>query len=138
DAAAVAMRDGNLVDAGHPLVGVYQRADRIVGKVAAAAEARGCRLVVMSDHGFAPYHRSVNLNTFLAHQGWLALRDRKRWDPPDAAAVLGAEPWSNVDWFNTRAYAVGLGGIYLNVAGREAGGIVKRDGEYEILQDKLA
>jgi predicted AlkP superfamily phosphohydrolase/phosphomutase len=30
----------------------------------------------------------------------------------------------HVDWSRTRAYAVGLGGIYLNLAGREEGGVV--------------
>jgi predicted AlkP superfamily phosphohydrolase/phosphomutase len=32
-----------------------------------------------------------------------------------------------VDWTRTRAYALGFGGIYLNVAGREAEGIVAPD-----------
>jgi predicted AlkP superfamily phosphohydrolase/phosphomutase len=139
DEAAVSMRAGGAgaIDASHPLVGVYQRVDRIVGKLAAAAAARKCRLVVMSDHGFAPYRRAVNLNTFLARKGWLALQDRTRWDPPEAGAVLSGFVWGNVDWFNTRAYAIGLGGIYLNVAGREKEGIVKQNGEYEFIQSRL-
>jgi predicted AlkP superfamily phosphohydrolase/phosphomutase len=138
DDAAVAMRDGAPVDAAHPLVRTYERADAIVGRAAAVAAARDCRLIVMSDHGFSRYRRAVNVNTFLAQSGWLALGDRGRWGAPNADAVLGAEPWWNVDWFNTRAYAIGLSGVYLNVTGREAQGIVQPGGEYEFLREKLA
>ncbi|MCX7016066.1 MAG: nucleotide pyrophosphatase, partial [Candidatus Sumerlaeota bacterium] len=43
------------------------------------------------------------------------------------AAPSGKDMFRDVDWSRTRAYAVGFGGIYLNVAGREAKGIVKKD-----------
>ena len=138
DAPAAAMQSGSPVIPSHPLLSVYQHMDAIVGQVLSAIKNTNTRLVVMSDHGFAPFRRAVNVNTFLAQKGYLALKDKSRWDSPDASAVLASEPWSNVDWFNTRAYALGLAGVYLNVANREPAGIVKYPDEYEFLQDRLA
>lgn len=137
DDAAETMRKGGIVDSSHAMVKLYQRLDDLVGRVADQARVANARLIVMSDHGFARFRRSINLNTWLAQRGYLALTDRDHWDDPSAQSVLGGEVWSNVDWFNTRAFALGLGGIYLNVAEREPHGIVKRAGEYEFLQRRL-
>ena len=41
------------------------------------------------------------------------------------------EGFAAVDWSKTYAYAVGLGGIYLNFKGRESGGIVEEGTEAE-------
>jgi predicted AlkP superfamily phosphohydrolase/phosphomutase len=73
-------------------------------------------LVVMSDHGFMSWRRSFNLNSWLRDHGYLAVRDK------DARADPGL--FSNVDWTRTRAYGLGLNGLYINVLGREAHGIV--------------
>lgn len=137
DDTLVAMQTGGDIDDDHPLVQIYRRADELVGRVQKAASADGCRLVVMSDHGFAPFRRAINLNTWLAQRGWLALKDRDRRDGIGVEDILDGEAFSNVDWFNTRAYALGLAGIYLNVAGREPKGIVKAAGEYEFIQNRL-
>ena len=69
-------------------------------------------LFVLSDHGFKPFRRGVNLNAWL-------LRERLPGGK-DAAADGRHATSSGVDWSRTRAYAFGLGGIYLNVKGREA------------------
>ncbi len=70
----------------------------------------------MSDHGFASWRRSMNLNAWLRDSGYLAVRDpRLRKDPGLLA---------NVDWSRTRAYGFGLNGLYVNLAGREKAGIV--------------
>jgi predicted AlkP superfamily phosphohydrolase/phosphomutase len=71
-------------------------------------------LIVMSDHGFAPYGREFNLNTWLWQQGYLVLKDGV--DPASARVdVFGG----GVDWSRTRAYGMGFNGLYLNLAGRE-------------------
>jgi len=91
------------------------RMDAVVGQ---ALEAAGddTALFVCSDHGFCSYTRSVNLNAWLAREGYLKLKPH---DPADAG-----ELFRHVDWSGTRAYALGFGSIYLNVAGREGNGIV--------------
>ncbi|MEW5722080.1 MAG: alkaline phosphatase family protein [Thermodesulfobacteriota bacterium] len=94
----------------------YRWADRIIGRVLEALDERTA-LLVCSDHGFTSYTRSVNLNTWLAENGYLALKSHDREDP--------GELFQHVDWSGTRAYALGFGSIYLNLAGRERNGQVR-------------
>ena len=95
---------------------LYRRADELVGKALAHVDAATV-LFVLSDHGFASFRRGVNLNTWLHRNGYLALR---------GGARAGGPYFEGVDWSRTRAYALGLSGVYLNVKGREAAGIVDR------------
>ena len=107
---------------------LYIRADSIV---ASTLERLGPDelLIVMSDHGFTSWRRSVNLNTWLLENGYLALRD---------AALRGQGLFlSNVDWARTQAYALGFSGIYINLRGRERVGIVPSD-QYRLLRDEIA
>ena len=77
---------------------------------------KGDALVVMSDHGFKSFERGININSWLHQNGYLHLKE---------GAELGKGKWlTDVDWSKTRAYQVGLGGMYLNLAGREGQGIV--------------
>lgn len=73
-------------------------------------------LVIMSDHGFTSWRRAFNLNTWLWQNGYLVVRDRE--------AALAAKFFGNVDWSQTRAYALGINGLYINLAGREKNGVV--------------
>jgi len=93
---------------------LYVKMDDLVGRVAARCDDDTV-LMVMSDHGFKPFRRGVNLNTWLWREGFLVLKDRP----------TGAQWYQDVDWSRSRAYAVGLGGIYLNTRGRRAQGIVE-------------
>jgi predicted AlkP superfamily phosphohydrolase/phosphomutase len=72
-------------------------------------------LIVMSDHGFTSWRRTFHLNAWLHQNGYLAVKDE---DLPDLEGLL------NVDWTRTRAYGIGLNGLYVNLAGRERDGIV--------------
>lgn len=72
-------------------------------------------LVVMSDHGFASWRRTFHLNSWLEQQGYLAVRDPARRQDP---------LFRNVDWARTRAYGLGLNGLYINLKGREPAGVV--------------
>jgi predicted AlkP superfamily phosphohydrolase/phosphomutase len=108
----------------------YRRCDAIVGK---ALEYRDddTLLIALSDHGFNSFRRGVHLNTWLHDQGLLALKGGVR--PGEEAGDLLRQ----VDWGRTRAYAVGLGGIYLNLKGREEQGIVAAD-EAEAVKAAIA
>jgi predicted AlkP superfamily phosphohydrolase/phosphomutase len=94
---------------------IYEQFDVIVGRTMPRVEA-GALLVVMSDHGFTSWRRAFHLNTWLKQEGYLALRDPSLKDDPGLFA--------NVDWSRTKAYGLGLNGLYVNVAGRERNGIV--------------
>jgi hypothetical protein len=91
----------------------YRTCDATVGR---ALECAGddALVIVLSDHGFSSFRRGANLNTWLHEQGLLKLR------PGDSTGDF----FKGVDWSGTRAYALGLSGIYLNLQGREAQGIV--------------
>lgn len=84
--------------------------------------------MVISDHGFTSFRRGVNLNRWLLENGYLALR-------PGADGTV--EWLRDVDWSRTRAYALGLTGLYLNVRGREGQGIVEPGAEAAALKAEL-
>lgn len=93
---------------------LYCDMDRLVGKTLEYVDSQTA-IFVLSDHGFRAFDRGVNLNAWLYRNGYLALED---------AASEGGEYFSGVDWSRTAAYAFGLGGLYLNVRGRESRGTV--------------
>jgi len=110
------------------LLKTYQSVDRALGAVRESQP--GATVIVMSDHGFSSFRRAVNLNAWLRGEGLLALRDA---DAGDAGRPLGNRPFGNVDWTRTKAYAIGLNALYLNMSGREAHGIVHSGAERDAL-----
>jgi predicted AlkP superfamily phosphohydrolase/phosphomutase len=105
---------------------LYQEMDTLVGRTLDLVTDDSL-LIVMSDHGFKAFRRSVNLNSWLYRQGFLAVKD----------SPTGDDMFRDVDWSRTTAYAVGFGGIYLNLAGREAGGIVQPGEEAERVKQRI-
>ncbi len=105
---------------------MYQRMDKLVGETLPFVDA-DTALYVLSDHGFCAFRRGVNLNSWLHQNGYLALK-------PDAEAGSFFE---GVDWSKTRAYALGLGGMYMNIQGREAHGIVAPGKEADALRREI-
>ncbi len=106
---------------------VYQRLDQALG-MAIKKAGDDTNLFVMSDHGFAPYAKSFHLSTWLLENGYLALinpNDRK------------SEFFQNVEWMGTKAYSLGLNGLYINLAGREEEGVVPAS-QADKLIDELA
>jgi predicted AlkP superfamily phosphohydrolase/phosphomutase len=105
---------------------LYMKMDNMVGRVMEKI-GKNDVLIIMSDHGFKPFIRGINLNTWLYKNGYLALKDEKR---------TGNEWFQDVDWSKTKAYTFGMSGIYINEKGREAKGIVSRK-EKEGLKKEL-
>jgi len=91
----------------------YRMADELVGEALAVCDSR-TDLIVLSDHGFAPFYRKLNLNGWLADRGYLAMRN-----PQDGANIT-----READWGRSAAYGIGLNGLYLNLKGRERDGVV--------------
>jgi len=106
---------------------LYVRMDDFVGRVQAKLDRRTA-LIVMSDHGFKSFRRGVNLNSWLFQNGYLHLKDGKK---------TSGEWFRDVDWSKTQAYALGLGGLYINQKGREAQGIVAAGEETRKLKEEL-
>jgi predicted AlkP superfamily phosphohydrolase/phosphomutase len=106
---------------------LYVRMDALVGKAMREADDRTV-LMVLSDHGFCHFRRAVNLNSWMHQNGYLALRDGR---------TESGRYFEGVDWSRTRAYCLGLSGVYLNLRGREAQGIVTQGSEAEALKAEL-
>ena len=108
----------------------YRRMDEMVGRVMGEVDIsdRDNFVAVISDHGFKSFRRGVNLNSWLRERGYLVLSgDLDR----------SGEWFDGVDWSKTRAFALGLGGIFINVAGRERHGIVAAE-EASALATRIA
>jgi len=106
---------------------IYRQMDRIVGRVMDDYVGPDDTLLLCADHGFTSYRRGMHVNNWLAQKGYLVLRDRvKRSD----GRRLAAYP----DWSRTKAYALGLGMVFLNLEGREPHGIVKLEDAEGVLQ----
>jgi predicted AlkP superfamily phosphohydrolase/phosphomutase len=101
------------------LLEVYRAIDASVGEV--ARRKPEAELMIMSDHGFAPFDRAVSLNNWLQEQGLLAVK-------------TGTE---DIDWPRTQAYAMGLNALYVNLAGRERFGIVQPGAQRDALIERI-
>ncbi len=106
---------------------IYKKNDLLVGQVMGKM-TEGDLLMVISDHGFASFRRGVNLNRWLLDNGYLALKE---------GADGSAEWLTGVDWSRTKAYVLGLTGMWLNLRGREAHGIVEPGKEAQELKREL-
>jgi predicted AlkP superfamily phosphohydrolase/phosphomutase len=139
---------------------LYVRMDGLLGRVMEHVDDKTL-LLVISDHGFKPFRRGVNVNTWALENGYMFAKEgggghgqgtegRAPDDgAPDAACDFGGycsgagpgkgvigEYLRGVDWSRTRVYQLGLSGIYINKRGREAQGIVKSD-EYKALKREI-
>ncbi len=108
---------------GGVIADTYRDLDRIVGAAVAAAPP-GTRFLVVSAPGVPAFRKQFNRNPWLRGHGYLAALsgagDRRLEDLFDPGALF----FPGVDWSRTRAFALGLSGIYLNQAGREPLGVV--------------
>jgi len=106
---------------------MYQRCDEMIGRVQRMLGPRD-QFMVISDHGFQSFRRGINLNSWLHQHGLLHL------DPTKPA---GGDWFANVDWNRTKAYALGLSGLFINQRGREAQGIVEPGAETEAIKRQI-
>ena len=113
----------------------YETVDAIVGDTMRALTP-DVALLVLSDHGFATWRRSVNYNSWLVEKGYLVLEGNAERQNLEALFSRGAF-WEAVDWSKSRAYAMGLGDVYVNLRGREKDGIVAPGAEYEALREEI-
>jgi predicted AlkP superfamily phosphohydrolase/phosphomutase len=128
DGSVTADRDTADPEGANAIEDLYRHNDAMVGRIRERLRD-GDVLMVLSDHGFTSFRRGVNLNAWLLANGYLTLQE----------GAAGKGEWlREVDWSNTRAYALGLTGLFLNLEGREAVGTVGRNGEAAALRAELA
>ncbi len=106
---------------------LYRNNDRILGKLLAKMK-EGDFVFVISDHGFNSFRKGINLNAWLLQEGYLCVKEK----------YSGEREWlRDVDWSRTVAYSLGLAGIYLNIKGREAHGIVDPGDEAKKIKKEI-
>ena len=143
----------------------YEWLDGTLGEFLEAGDADVTAMVV-SDHGFGPAEREVDLAGHLVRRGFMTLHQKKGPSPRrfmDAVARLDAfdlrkrlprrwraaargrimerlSVFAAVDWSRTKAFpgTATQYGVYLNVAGREREGIVGRADYEKVREDLIA
>lgn len=128
------------IDPGHPkysaelaetqgdfIRSLYEKVDHAIG-LALEKLDDSTWLLVMSDHGFTSFRRQFNLNSWLLDNGLLRTHG--------APVRAGSTNFQDVDWSTTRAFGLGLNGLYINRKGREKHGRVEQD-EADALEQEL-
>lgn len=107
---------------------LYMRMDGLMGRLLEVIDEKTL-LLVISDHGFTQFKRGLNLNTWLRDNGYLFLEEGRS----DSGDWL-----KGVDWERTRAFALGLTGVFINRKGREARGIVEEGEPLVALRNEIS
>ena len=110
----------------------YIKLDALVGRISQRLIELGkekTNVVILSDHGIAEFRHKVHLNRWLIDHGYLT---------PKAGAKGDAGALGDIDWSKSRLYALGLNGIYVNLEGREAEGIVSPEERDALLAEVKA
>ena len=107
---------------------IYSKMDELVGYAMTKLGSHDT-LIVMSDHGFASFRRGFNLNTWLLDNGYISLINPSNQEED--------EFFLNVNWAKTKAYGLGLNGLYVNEIGREKYGIVNSGLQKTALMDEI-
>jgi predicted AlkP superfamily phosphohydrolase/phosphomutase len=116
---------------------VYRKCDEFVGEVMSRVDPT-TPILIVSDHGFHSFRQSVNLNTWLVQEGFMAIQGQQPGEKKLQDLFGGGGSfWENVDWSRTKAYSMGLGQIYLNLQGREGHGVVS-PADSNAVQDAIA
>ncbi len=123
---------------GSAILDAYKAMDDIVGEVMQRHVDERTHLLVVSDHGFTSFRRQMAINTWLIEEGYLVPR-RGGTDPKTLLRRLPRSQQDQLRFMDparSRAFALGLGKIYINLQGREANGIVPQS-EYEALCEEI-
>jgi predicted AlkP superfamily phosphohydrolase/phosphomutase len=114
---------------GKTIENIYIEADKFLDRALQRID-KDTLLLVMSDHGFNPFRRGFNLNTWLLQNGYHKLRNP--WKQEESSF------FDNTDWSRTKAYGIGLNGLYINQRGREREGVVNTGADSANLIRELA
>ena len=113
---------------GRTIEDLYVKMDAVLGQALEHVD-RDTTLIVLSDHGFAPFYRMFNLNSWLLESGYANLKSHAR---RDASRLL-----ADTDWSRTYAYGMGINSLYLNLRDREKYGILARGRQADLLLDNM-
>jgi len=138
------------------LAGYYACLDKMIGDLNRSA-GEDVHTIILSDHGFGPQYKKFYINKWLVEQGFLGLLETRRaWRglfrrfdisrirrlmPPSLQRRIRKNftVFNCIDWSRTKAYAGTSSeqGIFINVKGKEPGGIVEPGTEYRNVVDEV-
>jgi len=150
---------------GNAILDVYVKIDDILKEILSRLDDNST-LLVISDHGFGPVHKTVSTHRWLEKQELMKIKKRrlgvgkaadnfirkvqevmpvgmkgvvKKWLPKAANRVASRVSYSGIEWSETQAYPVGhFSDIFINVRGRQPDGIVEPGREYEELRELIS
>ena len=99
----------------------YETVDRLLGEMLDRVPA-GALVVVLSDHGFGPFHKFFHINNWLAAQGWLKFKRTPLSLAKRLAFKLGVTPINALKWVTL----LRLGGLRKNVKRGRGGGLLRK------------
>jgi len=124
-----AVKDSDVAKYRNVIEELYVKMDNLLARTMELVDD-DTALFVISDHGFKPFMWGFHVNSWLHREGYIKLKSGSESDA-----------WfENVDWSGSKAYCLGMGGIYLNIRGREKSGIINPDEVAELkkeMQEKL-
>lgn len=97
-------------------------ADQSLNRLLEEIPLEDATIILVSDHGMAPVHTTLNLNKLLEDEGWLVLDDRDYVVVNQSRAIVFASG--------------GSANIYINLEGRDRDGFVTEE-EYEPLRQQI-
>jgi predicted AlkP superfamily phosphohydrolase/phosphomutase len=127
--------------------------DEVIADIVSWAGSDGW-IVTMSDHGFGPKNKSVNVNVALRQWGLLTVagagavtssatvrrlaRSAKKLLPKSVWRRAKGAAQASIDWSRTKAFSAPIPqqGIYVNLEGREPNGVVPAS-RYEAVRDEV-
>lgn len=124
----------HLVDETHPMhdpataarvlpdiLDYYETVDRLLGEMVALVPEETL-VIVLSDHGFGPFHKFFHINNWLAANGWLVFKRTPVSLLKRAAFRLGLTPINALRWLTT----LGLSDMRKNVKRGRGGKNLRR------------
>jgi predicted AlkP superfamily phosphohydrolase/phosphomutase len=124
----------HLVDETHPMhdpetaarvlpdiLDYYETVDRLLGEMLALVPDEALT-IVLSDHGFGPFHKFFHINNWLAANGWLAFKRTPVSLMKRTAFKLGFTPINALKWLT----ALGLSDMRKNVKRGRGGKTLRR------------
>lgn len=146
------------------ILNTYIQVDKCIQEICNLID-KDTHVLIISDHGFGPYHTKINITRWLQKYGYLEYGQSPRQRVfykilrllfrlgaqfpsfikrplikrylTESKTDLIAERETAIDWSKTKAYSWGYcSPIFINLKGREPGGIVPPE-EYEQLREEI-
>lgn len=106
---------------GGTILEYFQYVDTALGKILLDLE-EDTALLLMSDHGFGPFHKFIHVNNWLREQGWLKINRTPKARAKAALFRHGLAPMNVYNWL----MALGLGALKREVVRGEGQGLLKK------------